>query len=78
MKCIAGLKLYDGDIVLSEEQKSLLHSHEDSGDKTSNRQARAVVMLSSEKWLDGVVPYVLSDELSEYYQSCCTDARHTL
>lgn len=59
--------LYEGDIVLSKEQAlgvSGTGSHPD-GSTTGARTARAVVPHASEKWADGVVPYLFSPQLSK-------------
>ena len=60
-KYLVGLDLFDGDIVLSNEQSRALGSDGAEG----ARQARAVVTLETKKWPDGVVPYVFSPDLSK-------------
>lgn len=66
---VGGLNLFDGDILLSSEQSSSLNPSQADGveDTTTAqiRHARAVVKLTAKKWVDGVVPYVLSPEFSE-------------
>ena len=64
------LHLFDGDIVLSSEQRQELHWGSADGDVSSgaSREARAVVKVSGKKWLDREIPYQLSSQLSELHQ----------
>lgn len=62
---VGGLNLFDGDILLSSEQSSSLNPQADGATTAQIRHARAVVKLTAKKWVDGVVPYVLSPEFSE-------------
>lgn len=57
------MHLYGGDIVLSPAQRRIFGVEESSA--RAVRLPRAVVMIASEKWLDGVVPYQFSTALSE-------------
>lgn len=62
--------LFGGDILLSTEEKRLLHWKEADknsvpGTKTADRGARAVVKLRRKKWVRGIVPYELSSDFSE-------------
>ena len=53
---------FEGDIVLSREQKKSIEAHHT---KQYGRTARAVVIPENFMWPNGVVPYVMSALLCE-------------
>ncbi len=71
----AGCHVFEGDICVSDKQWKYLNrrvSPDPSplGSKSDSHHApqrgqRAVVKVELLKWIDGVVPYVLADDLSE-------------
>ncbi len=56
------VSLFEGDILLSREQKEALSIDT----STPTRQTRAVVKLERKKWPNGIVPYVFSSQFSKY------------
>ena len=79
MSCVrihthAGCRVFEGDICINDEQWEHLNHRvspipsplsSQSGSHAPQRVQRAVVKLDLLKWIDGVVPYVLADDLSE-------------
>ena len=66
--------MFEGDICISDKQWKYLNRRVNPdpatlGSKSDShaprRGQRAVVKLELLKWIDGVVPYVLADDLSE-------------
>ena len=51
--------------MLSPQQARALHEAETT---TGARHGRAVMPIVSRKWMNGVVPYQLSSDFSEYDQ----------
>ena len=67
--------MFEGDICVSDKQWNYLNHRvsplpssalgSQAGSHTQRRVQRAVVKMELLKWNDGVVPYVLADDLSE-------------
>ena len=70
--CIAGCRVFEGDICVTDEEWKHLNSETDPPKSVSDSQApqtrpeRAVVKREFMKWIDGVVPYALAPTLSEF------------
>ena len=67
-----GCHVFEGDICVSDKQWEHLNhrivptlSHGSPDSLAHGRVQRAVVKMELLKWFDGVVPYVLNDDLSE-------------
>lgn len=52
---------FEGDILLTQKQKYSIEASRDSNDL----QARALIKDSRKLWVDGIVPYVVADDLSK-------------
>ena len=71
----ADCRVFEGDICISDKQWKYLNRRVNSdpaplGSKSDShaprRGQRAVVKVELLKWIDGVVPYVLADDLSKF------------
>ena len=69
-----GCRMFEGDICVSDKQWNYLNHRvsplpsalgSQAGSHAQQRVQRAVVKMELLKWNDGVVPYVLADDLSE-------------
>ena len=56
-----GMDYFEGDILLTQRQKYSIEASRDS----NNLQARALIKDSRKLWVDGIVPYVIADDLSK-------------